>query len=74
MIRENSILSFRRAALLGAEYVELDVQLTVDHVPIIYHDFEIDLPIEGGEDPVKVLLSTLTLEQFKDIANAKVGE
>lgn len=55
---ENTIQSFIAAANLGASYVEFDVQLTKDHVPVIYHDF---LVSETGMDaPVH----TLTLEQF----------
>ncbi|KAM7209475.1 glycerophosphocholine phosphodiesterase [Naviculisporaceae sp. PSN 640] len=55
---ENTVPSFIAAANLGAEYVEFDVQLTKDHVPVIYHDF---LVSETGFDaPVH----TLTLEQF----------
>lgn len=55
---ENTVESFIAAANLGAEYVEFDVQLTKDHVPVIYHDF---LVSETGFDaPVH----TLTLEQF----------
>ncbi|KAF3936146.1 Ankyrin-1 [Dactylella cylindrospora] len=55
---ENTLQSFISAANLGAKYVEFDVQLTKDHVPVIYHDFfvtetGIDVPVHG-----------LTLEQF----------
>lgn len=58
---ENTVPSFIAAANLGAHYVEFDVQLTKDHVPIIYHDF---LVSETGFDaPVH----TLTLEQFLNI-------
>ncbi|KAK4190198.1 Glycerophosphodiester phosphodiesterase GDE1 [Podospora australis] len=58
---ENTVPSFIAAANLGANYVEFDVQLTKDHVPVIYHDF---LVSETGFDaPVH----TLTLEQFLHI-------
>lgn len=58
---ENTVPSFIAAASLGAQYVEFDVQLTKDHVPIIYHDF---LVSETGFDaPVHAL----TLEQFLHI-------
>jgi len=55
---ENTIESFVTAANLGASYVEFDVQMTKDHVPVIYHDF---LVSETGAD---VPVHTLTLEQF----------
>ena len=55
---ENTIQSFITAANLGASYVEFDVQMTKDHVPVIYHDF---LVSETGAD---IPVHTLTLEQF----------
>jgi glycerophosphoryl diester phosphodiesterase len=39
---ENTIASFQRAIDLGAEAVELDVRLTADRVPVIYHYFYLD--------------------------------
>lgn len=62
---ENTIQSFIAAANLGASYVEFDVQLTKDHVPVIYHDF---LVSETGLDaPVH----TLTLEQFLHVSDGQ---
>lgn len=55
---ENTLDSFVAAASLGASYVEFDVQMTKDHVPVIYHDF---LVSETGAD---VPVHSLTLEQF----------
>jgi glycerophosphodiester phosphodiesterase len=60
---ENTIQSFITAANLGASYVEFDVQLTKDHVPVIYHDF---LVSETGAD---VPVHSLTLEQFLHVNN-----
>uniref|UniRef100_A0A8C4I4T6 Glycerophosphocholine phosphodiesterase 1 n=1 Tax=Dicentrarchus labrax TaxID=13489 RepID=A0A8C4I4T6_DICLA len=37
-IRENTIASFKSAANHGAAYVEFDVHLSKDDVPIVYHD------------------------------------
>ncbi|KAG0639665.1 glycerophosphodiesterase GDE1 [Tuber brumale] len=59
---ENTILSFIAAANLGAEYIEFDVQLTKDHVPVIYHDFLV------GETGVDAPLHALTLEQFMSMS------
>lgn len=39
--------SFRSAMDLGASFVEFDVQVTKDYVPVIYHDF---LVSETGTD------------------------
>ncbi|KAK7756478.1 Glycerophosphocholine phosphodiesterase [Diatrype stigma] len=55
---ENTVPSFIAAANLGANYVEFDVQLTKDHVPVIYHDFLV------SETGIDAPVHTLTLEQF----------
>ncbi|KAL9059031.1 MAG: hypothetical protein Q9162_001419 [Coniocarpon cinnabarinum] len=55
---ENTLQSFVTASSLGASYVEFDVQLTKDHVPIIYHDFLV------SETGIDAPVHTLTLEQF----------
>jgi glycerophosphodiester phosphodiesterase len=62
---ENTIQSFIAAANLGASYVEFDVQLTKDHVPVIYHDFLV------GETGFDAPVHTLTLEQFLHASNAQ---
>jgi len=62
-VRENTILSFGTAALSGAHYVEFDVQLTRDRVPVLYHDFR--LKYNGLMLPI----SSLTLEQFKKLGD-----
>lgn len=62
---ENTIQSFIAAANLGASYVEFDVQLTKDHVPVIYHDFLV------SETGIDAPVHTLTLEQFLHINDAR---
>ncbi|KAG9484326.1 hypothetical protein GDO78_009963 [Eleutherodactylus coqui] len=37
-IRENTVASLKSAANHGAAFVEFDVHLSKDHVPVIYHD------------------------------------
>lgn len=60
---ENTVESFIAAASLGASYVEFDVQLTKDNIPVVYHDF---LVAETGVD---IPMHELTLEQFLDLNN-----
>ncbi|KNC99854.1 uncharacterized protein SPPG_05227 [Spizellomyces punctatus DAOM BR117] len=55
---ENTLLSFITAGALGAEYVEFDVQLTKDLVPVLYHDFRV------WETGYHLPLSALTVEEF----------
>ena len=35
---ENTLASIHAAADIGVEWVEIDVKLTRDHVPVIFHD------------------------------------
>ncbi|XP_040207616.1 glycerophosphocholine phosphodiesterase GPCPD1 isoform X2 [Rana temporaria] len=37
-VRENTIASLKSAANHGAAFVEFDVHLSKDHIPVIYHD------------------------------------
>ncbi|KAF2417121.1 GDPD-domain-containing protein [Tothia fuscella] len=62
---ENTIQSFIAAANLGASYVEFDVQLTKDHVPVIYHDFLV------SETGIDAPVHTLTLEQFLHVSDSQ---
>ncbi|KAF2094591.1 glycerophosphocholine phosphodiesterase [Rhizodiscina lignyota] len=62
---ENTIQSFITAANLGASYVEFDVQLTKDLVPVIYHDFLV------SETGIDAPVHTLTLEQFLHIGEGQ---
>ncbi|ANB15100.1 Gde1p [Sugiyamaella lignohabitans] len=64
---ENTIESFIQAANLGASYVEFDVQLTKDHIPVIYHDFLV------GETGIDIPMHSLTLDQFLDAARPTVA-
>ncbi|WBW70913.1 glycerophosphoryl diester phosphodiesterase Gde1 [Schizosaccharomyces osmophilus] len=61
---ENTVQSFIKAADLGASYVELDVQLTKDKVPVVYHDFAVN---ETGTD---AQVHSLTLEQFLSVSHS----
>ena len=61
---ENTIQSFIAAANLGATYVEFDVQLTKDLVPVIYHDFLV------SETGIDAPVHTLTLDQFLHLNDA----
>ncbi|CAL9108218.1 unnamed protein product [Musa textilis] len=61
-VKENSLLSFNRAALFPIDFVEFDVQVTKDDVPIIFHDDKI-----LTEDAGKILekhVTELCLEEF----------
>ena len=44
-IRENTIASLKQAMEHGADFVEFDIQLSKDMVPIIYHDFHVGIAL-----------------------------
>lgn len=48
---ENTRAAFQRAVELGADAVELDVRLTRDHVPVVYHYFYLD-EVTTGSGPI----------------------
>lgn len=58
-VQENTILSFVSASY-DVNFIEFDVQLTSDRIPVIYHDFKIRTQ-EGWKLPIGLL----SLEQFK---------
>ncbi|KAH6673062.1 putative glycerophosphocholine phosphodiesterase Gde1 [Halenospora varia] len=67
-IGENTIQSFLATMGLGVSYIECDVQLTRDHVPVIYHDF---LLSESGADLAPHQLSFDQFMHINDIQTAR---
>ena len=39
--RENTLPAFERAIELGADFVELDVQVASDGTPVVFHDLDL---------------------------------
>lgn len=77
-VRENTIASFKSAAKHGAAFVEFDVHLSKDSVPIVYHDLTCciatkrkknDQTVELIEVPVK----DLTFDQLQLLKLAHVA-
>ncbi|GAM25130.1 hypothetical protein SAMD00019534_083050 [Acytostelium subglobosum LB1] len=60
---ENTILSFLTAYRFGAKMIEFDLQLTYDNIPVIFHDYEIEVETKEG---VKMheTINRLTLDQL----------
>ncbi|KAI9190800.1 Glycerophosphoryl diester phosphodiesterase family-domain-containing protein [Polychytrium aggregatum] len=58
---ENTILSLSKAGDLGATYVEFDVQLSKDNIPVLYHDWTVSE--SGFELPV----NSFTLYEFLNL-------
>lgn len=69
-VRENTIASLKNAIEHGADFVEFDVQLSKDLVPIIYHDFHVCISMKkkrdiADQDMLEIPLKELTLEQLQ---------
>ena len=71
-IRENTIASLTYAATHGADMIEFDVQLSKDLVPVIYHDFYVNMAMKkksarGIEehDLIQLPVKELTLAQLQ---------
>ncbi|KAK2719472.1 hypothetical protein QYM36_005081 [Artemia franciscana] len=68
-IRENTLASLQLAAEHGADYLEFDVHLSKDHIPVVYHDFVVNVLLKkkGFDDHDKLLLPVkeLTLDQLQ---------
>jgi len=56
---ENTALSVRKAIEAGALYVEIDIQLSLDRQPMVYHD--ISLKRVSGQD---AMISSLTCSEL----------
>jgi len=69
-VRENTIASLKSAASFGADFVEFDVQLSKDLVPVLYHDFHVFISMKkknngtGDTDMLELPVKDLTLEQL----------
>jgi len=44
---ENTLAAFKKAAALGYEWIEIDVQLSRDHVPVVIHDQSVERCTNG---------------------------
>lgn len=59
---ENTLAAFRLAIEEGVDFIEADIQLTADGVPVLMHDAEVDRTTNGSG-----ALAALTLEQVRTL-------
>lgn len=71
VLTENTIRSFQTAASHGADFVEFDVHLTKDEIPIIYHDFKVLITYRKKKrcdlDLLEIPVKDLTLAALHEI-------
>lgn len=69
-VRENTIASLKAAASHGADFVEFDVQLSRDLIPVLYHDFYICISMKkrgshpDDMDMLQIPVKDLSLDQL----------
>jgi glycerophosphoryl diester phosphodiesterase len=66
---ENTLRSFELALAAGADYLESDIQVTKDQVPVLFHDSNLKRLL--GK---KILISALTLAQLQEIRLPHSGQ
>ncbi|KAM9703264.1 glycerophosphocholine phosphodiesterase GPCPD1 isoform 1-T1 [Menidia menidia] len=75
-VRENTIASFKSAANHGAAFVEFDVHLSKDDVPIVYHDLTCCISTKKKNDKnlelIEVPVKDLTYDQLQLLKLAHV--
>ena len=59
---ENTLPAFLRAVEMGADAIELDVRLTSDHVPIVYHYYYLNT-----NTPINAAIFECSYKQLRDV-------
>ncbi|MFC0013783.1 MULTISPECIES: glycerophosphodiester phosphodiesterase family protein [Allobacillus] len=59
---ENTLLAYDLALKIGVDYLELDVQLTKDQVPVVYHDSDL-----SKKTDIKGSIQDYTYEEIKNL-------
>ena len=72
---QNTLAAFRQAMELGADGVELDVQLSADGAVVVIHDFAVDKTTDGtGRVATKTLLELEALDAGAKFSPQFAGE
>jgi glycerophosphoryl diester phosphodiesterase len=77
--KENTLPAFERAIAEGADFIELDVQVSADGALVVFHDLDLDrlTPLSGPlrRRPLAELaeVGIPTLEQALELARGRVG-
>ncbi|KAK3791501.1 hypothetical protein RRG08_055525 [Elysia crispata] len=72
-LKENTVASFAAAATHGADFVEFDVLLSKDKIPVVYHDFAVKVLYSNKKKHSKeselfeIPVQSLTLAQLQSM-------
>ncbi|KAK9510485.1 hypothetical protein O3M35_005264 [Rhynocoris fuscipes] len=77
-VRENTIASLKSAASHGADFVEFDVQLSRDLIPVLYHDFYVAIALRkkkqlNSDEMIQLPVKDLSLEQLQRLKDYSDG-
>ncbi|XP_072176970.1 glycerophosphocholine phosphodiesterase GPCPD1-like [Diadema setosum] len=61
-VPENTVYSLKEAAYHGADFVEFDVHVTKDGIPVLFHDFQFSLCMMESTGGQKSVLTTLPIK------------
>jgi glycerophosphodiester phosphodiesterase len=72
-ILENCSLSFAHAAKMGVDFIELDVQMSKDGIPVVYHDWTVRVDAVGGSAAatsvaLRIPVGHMDAEQLRSLA------
>ena len=71
---ENSLLAFRNAIALGADFIEFDVHLSKDGELVVIHDPTLERTTTGGGPVKDRTVAELKALRLKDRTGAVTGE
>ena len=69
-VSENTLASFKGAFQLGFDFVEFDVQLSKDKIPVVYHDFQVAITLKRKVQQAELFVvpvKDLTLPQLQSL-------
>ena len=61
-VRENTMLSFQKAAVNHSDFIEFDVHVTADAEVVVHHDFDVKLAV--GRETISLGIPGLTYAQL----------
>jgi glycerophosphoryl diester phosphodiesterase len=61
-VRENTMLSFQKAAVNHSDFIEFDVHVTADAQVVVHHDFDVKLAV--GRETISLGIPALTYAQL----------
>eukprot|EP00240_Pyramimonas_obovata_P004279 CAMPEP_0118924024 /NCGR_PEP_ID=MMETSP1169-20130426/2335_1 /TAXON_ID=36882 /ORGANISM="Pyramimonas obovata, Strain CCMP722" /LENGTH=344 /DNA_ID=CAMNT_0006865101 /DNA_START=317 /DNA_END=1354 /DNA_ORIENTATION=- len=69
-VRENTVHSLHEGHRAGASFVEFDVQITSDGVPVLWHDDSVTTLVNNSE-VISREVSELTLAEFRTVTSGR---